>query len=40
MSSMPFNVMIIDSTTTFGGAFEVAVDLCKAINRVEGHAVP
>ena len=38
MSSRPFTVMIVDTTTTFGGAFEIAVDLCKAINRVEGHA--
>ena len=38
MSSRPFTVMIVDTTTTFGGAFEIAVDLCKEINRVEGHA--
>ena len=37
MSPGTFRVLIVDMTSTFGGAFELALSLCKHINDLEGQ---
>ena len=39
MSERPLRTLVIDSTTEFGGAFEIALNLVKHANRFEPNQV-